>query len=147
MSASVSVCINCTLTLRPHHHPLLLTYVSYSGKLSQEKTFTNGWKKKQQQIFTEKTFADSSLVLTKDTMALNFAEETFANSHKTSKFMKVLPLESFPLHGSTGGEVWEEGHSTHELVGKVTQPSCSHKRLTLWSLPSHLRARQAGWWR
>ena len=145
MSASVSVCINCTLTLRSHHHPLLLTY-HIVGNFRRRKLSRMG-EKKQQQIFTEKTFADSSLVLTKDTMALNFAEETFANSHKTSKFMKILPLKSFPLHGSTGGEVWEEGHSTHELVGKVTQPSCPHKRLTLWSLPSHLRARQAGWWR
>ena len=101
-----------------------IAYISYSGKLSQEKTSRMGGKK--QQLFTEKTFADSSLVLPKDTMALNFAEETFENSHKTSRFMKVLPLESFPLHGSTGGEVWEEGHSTHELVGKVAKVHSHH---------------------
>ena len=35
----------------------------------------------------------------KDTMPQNFAEKTFANSHKTTKFMKVFSLESFPLYG------------------------------------------------
>ena len=28
----------------------------------------------------------------------NFAEKTFANSHKTKKFAKVFSLESFPLY-------------------------------------------------
>ena len=31
-------------------------------------------------------------------MPPNFAKKNFANSHKTSKFAKVLPLESFPLY-------------------------------------------------
>ena len=29
----------------------------------------------------------------------NFAEKTFAYSHKTAKFTKVFSLESFPLYG------------------------------------------------
>ena len=29
-----------------------------------------------------------------------FAEKTFTNSHKTTKFMKTFFLESFPLYGS-----------------------------------------------
>ena len=51
-------------------------------------------------------------------MALNVVKKTFTNSHKTLKFAKVSPLKSFPLHSNTGGEVWEEGHSAHELVAK-----------------------------
>ena len=36
----------------------------------------------------------------KHTMAPNFPDKTFANSHKTTKFMKVFSLKSFPLYGS-----------------------------------------------
>ena len=32
-------------------------------------------------------------------MPPNFAEKTFVNSYKTSKFVKVFSLESFPLYG------------------------------------------------
>ena len=35
----------------------------------------------------------------KDVMPPNFTEKTFANSHKTAKFTKVFPLESFQLYG------------------------------------------------
>jgi len=35
----------------------------------------------------------------KDAIPPNFAEKTFANSHKTVKFTKVFSLESFPLYG------------------------------------------------
>ena len=43
---------------------------------------------------------DCSLVLLpKDAMPPNFAEKTFVNSYKTSKFVKVFSLESFPLYG------------------------------------------------
>ena len=35
----------------------------------------------------------------KDAMPPNFAEKTFANSHKTAKFTKLFSLESFPLYG------------------------------------------------
>ena len=38
--------------------------------------------------------------LLKDAMPPNFAEKTFANSYKTSKFMKLFSLESFPYYGS-----------------------------------------------
>ena len=69
-------------------------------------------------IFTEKTFADCSLLLhqrtphpkfhrklsriahfccTKGCHTPNFTEKTFANSHKTVKFAKVFFLESFQL--------------------------------------------------
>ena len=113
MSANVYVCINYSLILRPHHHPLLLAYCiagNFCGrKLSRIK------------IFAEKTFAHSSLVPPKDTMAPSFVKKTFTNSHKTLKFVKIFPLESFPLHSNTEGEAWEEGHSTHELVGKVAK--------------------------
>ena len=47
----------------------------------------------------KKTFAECLLLLPKDTMSPNFAEKTFAKSHKISKFTKVFSLESFPLYG------------------------------------------------
>ena len=34
----------------------------------------------------------------KDATPPNFAEKTFANRHKTTKFAKVFSLESFPLY-------------------------------------------------
>ena len=37
-----------------------------------------------------KTFADYSLVLPKDATLPSFAEKTFINGHKTSKFVKVF---------------------------------------------------------
>ena len=37
----------------------------------------------------------------KDTMPPNFAENTFANSHKTARFAKVFSLESFPPYGTS----------------------------------------------
>ena len=56
--------------------------------------------------FVEKTFADCSLLPPKDATPPNFAEKTFVNSHKTSKFTKVLSLKSFPLYGSSVMHVW-----------------------------------------
>ena len=35
-----------------------------------------------------------------DAMSPNFAEKTYVNSHKTSKFAKVFSLESFPLYNT-----------------------------------------------
>jgi len=61
-----------------------------AGKLSQ----ISGKKK-----VMKKTFAECLLVLPKDTTSPNFAEKTFAKSHKISKFTKVFSLESFPLYG------------------------------------------------
>ena len=56
----------------------------------------------ENKIFTEKTFTDCSLVPPKDATPLNFAEKTFAISHKTSKFVKVFSLESFQLYSIEG---------------------------------------------
>ena len=39
-----------------------------------------------------------AFAMPKDTMTQNFAEKTFANSHKTMKFTKVFSLEIFPLY-------------------------------------------------
>ena len=67
------------------------------------KTFANWWKKIvaeksfAEKTFVEKTFVDCSLVLPKDPTLPNFSEKAFANSHKTSKFVKVFSL---PLYGS-----------------------------------------------
>ena len=53
----------------------------------------------ENKIVMEKTFVDCSLLSPpKDTTPPNFAEKTFANSYKTSKFAKVFSLESFPLY-------------------------------------------------
>ena len=58
----------------------------------------------ENKIFTERTFTDCSLVLPivppEDITPPNFAQKTFVNSHKTSKFMKVFAFESFPLYGT-----------------------------------------------
>ena len=45
---------------------------------------------KKKRLFAVKTFTDYSLVLPKDATLPNFAEKTFTNSHKTSKFVKVF---------------------------------------------------------
>ena len=37
---------------------------------------------------------------TKGATPPNYMKNTFVNSHKTLKFMKVFSLESFPLYGS-----------------------------------------------
>ena len=50
-------------------------------------------------IFAEKTFADCSLLQRQKMPRPNFAEKTFAYSHKTAKFTKVFSLTSFPLYG------------------------------------------------
>ena len=36
----------------------------------------------------------------KDATPPNFSDKTFANCHKTAKFMKVFSLESFPLYST-----------------------------------------------
>ena len=46
-------------------------------------------------IFMEKTLADCLLVLPKDATPPHFADKTFANSHKTSKFVKVSAIRYF----------------------------------------------------
>ena len=51
-------------------------------------------------IFTEKTIV--TFTAPKDAMLPSFVEETFTNSHKTAKFMKVFSLASFPLYSIDG---------------------------------------------
>ena len=77
---------------------LFVADIPYSGTFAGE----NFHELVESTIFTEKTFTDCSLVLPKDAMPLNFTEKTFAISHKTSKFVKVFSLESFPLYGIEG---------------------------------------------
>ena len=70
-------------------------------KLSREKTLVKWWK----MICAEKTIVDCSLVPPTDATPPKFVEKTFVSSHKTSKFVKVFSLKSFPLYGihvSTG---------------------------------------------
>ena len=69
----------------------------YRGNLRGRKLSRFGRNK----IFTEKTFADCSLVSPpKDATPLNFGEKTFANSYKTSKIAEVFSLDSFSLYGN-----------------------------------------------
>ena len=52
-------------------------------------------------IFMEKTFCRLlAFAVPKEAMPPNFAEKTFANSHKTTKFTEVFSLESFPLYST-----------------------------------------------
>ena len=43
----------------------------------------------------------------KDATPQHFAEKTFMNSHKTTKFTKVFSLKSFPLYGMRKPGRWE----------------------------------------
>ena len=56
----------------------------------------------ENKIFSEKIFADCSLVLLKDATLPNFAKKTFLNSHITGtlKFTQVFSLESYPLYST-----------------------------------------------
>ena len=73
------------------------SHIPYSGKLSREKTFARIG---GNTIFAEKTCADCSLLQRQRTSRPKFRGENFAYSHKTAKFAKVFPLESFPLYGN-----------------------------------------------
>ena len=72
--------------------------LSYSGKLSRDKTFVN-WRKIRFSHRKLSRIAHWYMVSPpKDTTPPNYAEKTFANSYKTSKFAKVFSLEIFPLY-------------------------------------------------
>ena len=47
---------------------------------------------------------ECSLVLPNNATPPNFKEKTFANSHKTSKFVKVFSLKCFLLYGIVRGK-------------------------------------------
>ena len=79
------------ITLKHHKHNYCI-----AGNFRGRKLLQIGEK-----IFTEKTFADCSLVPPKDAMPPNLAKTTFVNSYKTSNFAKVFSLESFPLYGTS----------------------------------------------
>ena len=71
---------------------LLYTRIPYSRKLSREKTFCNWWKIR---FSWRKLLRIARFCFAKRCHAPNFAEKTFAYSHKTAKFVKVFSLESF----------------------------------------------------
>ena len=82
---------------------ILCPLIPYSGKLLREKTFTNWWKiwflrRKLSQI--------ARFCSPKGHHAPNFAEKTFAYSHKTAKFTKVFSLESLLLYGTNARYTW-----------------------------------------
>ena len=55
-------------------------------------------------------FAKTTFAVPKDASPPNFAEKTFAYSHKTVKFVTVFFLKSFPLYSITEGKeqsAWE----------------------------------------
>ena len=49
--------------------------------------------------FGGKNLRIACLCRSKDATPPNFAEKTFMNNHKTTKFAKVFSLENFPLYG------------------------------------------------
>ena len=71
-----------------------LLRLSYSGKLSREKTFARISEKYD--FCGENFHRLLTFAVPKDTPPQNFAEKMFTNSHKTVKFAKVFSLESFP---------------------------------------------------
>ena len=74
-----------------------LTAVSYRivGNFRGRKLLQIG----ENPIIAEKTFMDCSLLLCQRTPRPNFVEKTFTYGHKSSKFVKVFSLKSFPLYG------------------------------------------------
>ena len=58
----------------------------------REKTFANC---QTIGFFVEKTLVGCLLVPTNDATPPNFAEKTFANNHKNSKFAKVFSLKNW----------------------------------------------------
>ena len=86
----VSYCLTWKLWLPEQAQSIL--HVPYSGKLSQIGEKYN---------FRRENFRGLLAFATpKDATPPNFAEKTFADSHKSAKFAKVFSLESFPLYGS-----------------------------------------------
>ena len=76
-----------------------LSLIPYSGKLLREKIFVNCMVKNM--LFAEKTSVDCSLLLSQMTPRPKFCGDNFCYSHKTTKFIKVFSLKSFPLYGSS----------------------------------------------
>ena len=73
----------------------ILKNILYSVKLSREKTFVNWWKI---QFLQRKLSPIARFCSTKGATPPNFMEKTFANSHKTAKFVKVFSLKGFLLY-------------------------------------------------
>ena len=74
---------------------MLMCKLPYSRE--RGKTFVNGWKIR----FAERNISwVARWCRCQKTHTLNFAEKTFANSYKTSKFVKVFSLKSFPLYSN-----------------------------------------------
>ena len=67
--------------------------ISFSGKLLRRKLSQIGEK---YDFLRVKFHTLLALAMPKDATSPNFAEKTFANSHKASKFVKVFSLEKFP---------------------------------------------------
>ena len=78
------------------HLPLRI--ISYSGKLSREKTFANWWKIRFRWENFRRLLA---FAVPKDTMPPNFAEKTFTDSHKTRNLRKFSPSKVFRYTVST----------------------------------------------
>ena len=78
---------NCSLTVG--------CYIPYSVKLSREKLSRIGDK---YDLCGKKLSPIGRMCRAKGATPPNFAEKTFANSHKTAKFAKVFSLESFPIY-------------------------------------------------
>ena len=81
-------------------------------------------------------------------MPPNFAERTFTNSHKTTKFAKVLSLESFSLDGMCSEELEREltlvgSHRGREqgIIERFMKGGYTGLFLFLLLLPPRLRRR------
>ena len=88
---------NLFITPLKRHLELLRSYYHIAETFEGE----NFHELVKNRIFAEKPFVDCSLVSpAKDTTPPNFAEKTFTNSYKTSKFAQVFSLKSFLLYGT-----------------------------------------------
>ena len=101
----------------------------------QWETFVNWWEK----IFVEKTFVYCSLVPSKDATPPNFAKKTFANSQKTSKFVKIFFFKSFPFYRLCLIRVWKLTDRVKPcvLICNNQRRSCVSSPGTWWALVLH----------
>ena len=79
----------------------IVHWIPYSRKLSREKTFANWWKNQKNRFSRRKLSRIARLCRAKDATPPNFAEKTFTNSHKTTKFTKVWKFPAIQYALST----------------------------------------------
>ena len=88
-----------------------MVLIPYSGKLSMEKTFVNGGKL---EIRGENFRGSLRYSLIMNGCGRRFSRvKTFADSRKTTKFVKVFSLESSPLYSMQANGLYHYNNIMH----------------------------------